>query len=177
MRGHLYWPKNTSALLPLTRFPGSAVPGVAASIRADTLRSPVPTASSPDAAAIDRLPASRVPPRPPLRSPSHPLVVPSLRCFLPHGRYTPAASTRTASQHLLLSAKMSRSLILGRAALDRERVAYVWSQPNFLASCWADWDGAGDKALFCPTPFQQYGSHCRGDRFESAIHVTSDDIR
>src|SRR3989442_7356853 len=89
MRGHLYWPKNTSALLPLTRFPGSAVPGVAASIRADTLRSPVPTPSSPDAAAIDRPPASRVPPRPPLRSPSHPLVVPSLRCFLPHGPYTP----------------------------------------------------------------------------------------
>src|SRR5436309_2070734 len=86
----LYWPKNTSALLPLTRFPGSAVPGVAASIRADTLRSPVPTASSPDAVGTDRPPASRVPPRPPLRSPSHPLVVPSLRCFLPHGRYTPA---------------------------------------------------------------------------------------
>src|SRR5436190_12218589 len=28
--------------------------------------------------------------------------------------------TRTASQHLLLSAKVSKSLILGRAALDRE---------------------------------------------------------
>src|SRR5437867_2377716 len=105
MRGHLYWPKNTSALLPLTRFPGSAVPGVAASIRADTLRSPVPTASSPDAVGTDRPPASRVPPRPPLRSPSHPLVVPSLRCFLPHGRYTPAASTRTASQHLIVIGK------------------------------------------------------------------------
>src|SRR5436309_646368 len=81
----------------LTRFPGSAVPGVAASIREDTLRSPVLIPSFPDAAAIDRPSASQVPPPFPLQSRSHPLSGLSLRCFLPHGLVHSRASPRTAT--------------------------------------------------------------------------------